>query len=63
MVNRFYQKKQRKASQRRMGKIPKSFCKTKRWEMPWNRYKNLSEDEKQNKVEYMQNDYLGRKKM
>ena len=52
-------KKQRKTSKRSMGKIPNSFWRRKRKKpkKTRERYKNLSEEEKENKVEYMRNYY------
>ena len=51
-------KKQRKTSKRSMGKIPNSFWrKRKKPKKTRERYKNLSEEEKENKVEYMRNYY------
>ena len=60
MVNK-YKKKQRKASKRSTRKIPKSFRRRKRKKPQYHREHNmnLSEKEKEKKVEYMENYYLG----
>ena len=60
-------KKQRKDSKRSMWKVPKSFWRRKRKNVSvssWSKYqnKNLFEEEKQRKVEYMRNYYLAQKK-
>ena len=53
MINKYYQKKQRKASKRCTREVPKYHQ---------NRNKNHSEEEKLKKVEYMRNYYLAHKK-
>ena len=59
MVNKYY-KKQRIASKRSTGKVPKSFWRRKKKDekTPLDRYKNLSGKEKQKKVEYTRYYYL-----
>ena len=49
MVNKYCQTKQRKTSKKSMWMVPKSFWRRKRKKpkkMAWDRYKNLSEEEK-----------------
>ena len=52
MVNKYYEKKQRRASERSMWKVPKSFRrrKGKKAKKARDRYKNLSEEGKQKKA-------------
>ena len=51
MVNKYYQKKQRNASKRSSGKVPKILLRRKkRQKKAWDRYKNLSEREKKASV-------------
>ena len=47
IVNKYYKRKQRKASKRNTEKIPKSFWKRKEKKKALDRYKNLSEEEKE----------------
>ena len=57
MINKYYKKKQRM--------VPKFLWpkkKEKRKKKARDRYKNLSEEEKEKKVEYMRSYYLGHKK-
>ena len=64
MDNKYYQKKQRKASKRSTKKWSKSVWSRKRKKVKkaLDRYKNLSEEEKKKKVEYVWNYYLACKK-
>ena len=62
MVNKYYQKKQRKASKKIIWKYQNLSDeeKEKKRHQDWN--KNLSEEEKQKKVEEMRNHFLAHKK-
>ena len=62
MVNKYSQKNKEKLCKEQCERCQNFSAeqKGKRWKKPWNGYKNLSEEEKQNKVEYTRNDYLGR---
>ena len=63
MVNKCYQKT-KKSSKKKHVKGTKIFLKKKKKKhrKPWDRYKNLSEEEKQKKVEYMRTYHLAHKK-